>query len=625
VKAPSKELKEEFISMLKNAASEIGIKVEKEEIIATISKPKKEFGDISSSIGFKLARIMKTSPHIAAEKLVQHMSKGMLIKNVNELDGYINAFIDEQSYARLVIESVLSEGDFYGSSNMGSGKKVIVEYPSVNPNKPWHIGHLKNALLGDAVSNILEFCSYNVEREDYIDDLGLQVAESLWGYINLGDKPDKKFDQWVGEEYVKVNKMLEQDKEKISKEIDELLKKIEDPSTKEAKIRREFAEECVRAQYETAFKYRCYHNILIWESDIVRARLLERAIKMLEESGSIEKPSEGKYANCIVANLEKLGEIFEELGKMEENRKVLIRSNGTATYLAKDLAFHMWKFGIIKGDFLFEEFMKQPNGKVLYTSSDKGTDMDFGNADMVINVIGSAQQHEQLMLKALLYVSGHEEKAKNLIHLSYGEVELEEGSLHGRSGGWIGKDKNYTADDLLDEVSSKAELFTKDQVSEEEKKRIAFEVALGAIKFDFLKSSPEKKTIFSWERALNFEANSGPYCMYTYARAAKILEKAGAFDHGKINYSKLERSYDFELLLALGEAQEYVERACSELRPNIIADYLLSISSLFSKFYENMPVLKSEAQELRLGIVYSTKQVISNMLKLLGIMPIERI
>jgi arginyl-tRNA synthetase len=624
VRSPSQEVREEFVEMLSQAVLALGADIKKEEIITTISKPKKEFGDISSSIGFKLARQLKVSPHIAAQELMNHIKKSKLIKDVKELDGYINASIEEQRYAKLVIERIFEEKDNYGSSAIGKGKKAIVEYPSVNPNKPWHVGHLKNALLGDAISNILEFCSYQVEREDYIDDLGLQVAESLWGYLNLGDKPSKKFDQWVGEEYVKVNQIMKE--RNISNEINELLKKIEDHSTKEAKLCREFAEKCVIAQYETAFKYRCFHDILIWESDIVRAGLLERALKVAEESGALERPKEGEYAGCLVANLEKLGEVSDALKNLEESRKVLIRSNGTATYLAKDLAFHMWKFGIIKGDFLFTEFMKQPNGKILYTSSDKGEEKDFGNADMVINVIGSAQQHEQLMLKSLLALSGFKEKANNLVHLSYGEVELEAGSLHGRSGGWIGKDKNYTADDLLDEVSSKAELLTKEEMPEEEKKKVAREVALGAIKFDFLKSSPEKKTIFSWEKALNFEANSGPYCMYTYARASKIIEKAGSnLDLSKIDYSKLTRGYDFEVLLLLGEAQDYVEKACNEFRPNVITDYLLYLSSLFSKFYENMPVIGSDAFELRLGIVFGVKQVLGNMLKLLGIAPLERI
>ena len=624
--SPSYKLKKEFISALKNAINKLdaNISISEEEIRASISRPKKEFGDISSSISFRLARLLRLSPHIVAQKLMPHLEKTELIKEFKELDGYINAFIDEKAYAKLVIKTIIESTSNYGKSEIGNGKKVIIEYPSVNPNKPWHVGHLKNALIGDAISNIFEFCSYTVEREDYIDDLGLQVAESLWGYINLGDKPDKKFDQWLGEEYVKVNNIMKE--RDISKEINELLKKIEDHSTSEARLGREFAEKCVVAQYETAFSYRCYHDILVWESDVVRAKLLERALKLAEESGALEKPSTGKYANCVVANLEKLGKIFKELEGLEENEKVLIRSNGTATYLAKDLAFHMWKFGIIKGDFLFDEFMTQPNGKVLYTTSAKGKEMDFGNADMVINVIGSAQQYEQLMLKALLAISGYEEKSKNLVHLSYGEVELEAGSLHGRSGGWIGKDKNYTADDLLVEVSSKAKSLISKDMSEEEKEKIAKEVALGAIKFDFLRASPEKKTVFSWEKALNFEANSGPYCMYMHARAARIIEKASMqIDPDSLDYSKLTRGYDFDLVILLGEMQEYIEKACKELKPNVITDYLLDLSTIFSKFYEAMPVLKSDTTELRLGIVIGVKHALANMLNLLGIKPLEKI
>ncbi|MGC8662427.1 MAG: arginine--tRNA ligase [Candidatus Micrarchaeia archaeon] len=618
---PYASLKSEFISLIINAAKELGIELEKKEIIPTLSIPKEEYGDLSSSIAFRISREKKMPPHVFAKELINHIKKGKYIKEVNEFGGYLNAFVNETEYAKLVIESIANLKDDYGRSEIGKGKKVIIEYPSVNPNKPWHIGHLKNALLGDSVARIFSFCSYIVERENYIDDLGLQVAESFWGYTNLKDKPDKKFDQWVGEEYVKVNNMMEE--KNISSEINGLLKKIENPSSSESKLCREFAEACVKAQYETAFNYRCYHNILAWESDILGAGLLDKTLDLAKACGVVEKPSSGDYANCLVANLEKLGNVFNELKNLEENTKVIVRSNGTATYFAKDLAFHMWKFGIIKGDFKFTEFIKQPNGEILYTTSPHGKDMLFGNADIVINIIGSAQQHEQLMLKAFLSLLGHEEKAKNLIHLSYGEVKLESGSLQGRSGGWIGSDRNYTADDLLSEVKAKAMTFTKDLPSEEAE-RVSKEVALGAIKFEFLKSSPEKKTIFSWEKALSFDSNSGPYCMYTYARASKILEKAGEAVFN-IDYSKLTRGIDFNLIKLLGSAPDYVEKACIELRPNLIADYLLELSSLFSSFYETMPVLKGDAVGLRLSIVRSTRQVLKNMLLLLGIIPLEKL
>ncbi|MGC8710681.1 MAG: arginine--tRNA ligase [Candidatus Micrarchaeia archaeon] len=630
-------LEDEFFKIVSEAAKNAyNIAIKKEDFHVSISTPKAEFGDISSSISFRIAKELKQQPHAVAIKILEKSSlSNAMIKELKESAGYINAFIDEKKYAEAVLGNALELGSAYGSSEIGKGKKVIVEYPSVNPNKPWHIGHLKNALLGDAVANIMSFCSYDVEREDYIDDLGLQVAESLWGYINIKDKPDKKFDQWLGEKYVEVNKAME--KQDIKEEINGLLKKMEDPNTLESKTSREFAEKCVAAQYETAFNYRIYHDILIWESNIVAARLLNDALHLIKEKNIIEQPNEGKYSGCLVINLDKAKGILKGFENLEENTKVLVRSNGTATYVAKDLAFHMWKFGIIEGKFKYSKFMVQPNGKDLYTTSYSGEENGFGNADIVVNVIGSAQQYPQLVLKSLIMLSGYAEKAENLVHLSYGEVELEEGSLHGRSGGWIGSGKNYTADDLLKETEQSALQLIKDTDKAVDKPAVAHDVALGAIKFEFLRSAPEKKTIFSWDKALNFEGNSGPYCMYMFARASKIIEKASGKDataqvplaneafSRDIDYSKLTRGIDFELLKLVGKAQESVEKACREFRPNVISDYLLELSVVFSRFYETMPVLKGDAISLRLAITKAAMQTIGNMLLLLGIKPIERI
>jgi arginyl-tRNA synthetase len=620
-------LTDEFFNILSEAAKlSLNITIDKAAFLSTMSVPKPEFGDLSSSIAFRFAKELRQAPHVIALKIFEKAKPNSMIKELKELDGYINLFIDEKKYAKLVIENAIAMKSAYGSSQMGAGKKVIVEYPSVNPNKPWHIGHLKNALLGDAVSNIMSFCSYNVEREDYIDDLGLQVAESLWGYINMNAKPDKKFDQWLGEKYVEINKVME--KQDIKDEINELLKKMEDKNTSESKTSREFAEKCVAAQYETAFNYHIYHDILIWESDIINAKLLDKALQTVKDKGITEKPESGKYSGCIVIDLDKAKSIVKGFENLEENTKVLVRSNGTATYVAKDLAFHMWKFGIINGDFKYSKFIVQPNGKDLYTTSSSGVQISFGNADMVVNVIGSAQQYPQLVLKSLIMLAGYKEKADNLIHLSYGEVEIENGSLHGRSGGWLGSGKNYTADDLLKEAEQSAAALVKesDKNNADEMRAIAREVALCAIKFEFLRTAPEKKTVFSWDKALNFEGNSGPYCMYMYARASKILEKAAAeVNTSSIDYSMLTRGIDFELLKLISAAQDKVEKACREFRPNVISDYLLELSSAFSKFYETMPVLKGDAKPLRLAITKAAMQAIGNMLILLGIKPLERI
>jgi arginyl-tRNA synthetase len=579
---------------------------------------------MSSSIAFKLAKMVGRSPIEIAKKLAAGMKGTSLMPLFKDVNGYVNAFFDEKKYSGLVLRKVLEEKKDYGKSEIGGGRRVIVEFPSVNPAHPWHVGHVRNALLGDAISNLQEFCSYEVEREDYIDDLGLQVATALWGWFNISNKPDKKFDQWLGELYVKANKEME--KEEVKKEVEAILKKLEDAETKESKAGREMAEKCVMAQQETAFSYGIYHDVMIWESDIVRAKLLNKALALAADKNILEKPEEGKYKDATVVKLEKITKYAKELEGSREDAKVIIRSNGAATYIAKDFAFHTWKFGLIDAKFNFREFIeKQPNGKPIFTTAPMGSQMNFGNVKKAINIIDSGQAYEQLIMKVMFSLIDHEEISNNLVHLSYGKVSIEGEKISGREGNWLGEERNYTADDLLREtkeralgIASKSEKIT----NKEEIDSIANAIALSAIKFEYLRMAPERAMVFSWKSALDFEGNSGLYVMYTYARSKKILKRVGYIEAipDVSDFEKMTRGYDFELVKMIGDAQEIIEKACEEARPNVITDYLLEISSLFSKFYETMPVIKGEdAKNVRLALVCALGHVIENMLLLLGI------
>ena len=602
------------------------------EIHNSISTPRPEQGDLSSSICFALARLAKKSPmeiaHEMASKLETYLGKEDFTSRIKNENGYINLWLDEAEYSKHVLEAIFSEKEKYGISSIGSARKVIIEFPSVNPNKPWHIGHLRNALLGDSISRIFEANSYIVEREDYIDDLGLQMAEILWGREKFLHETTKKYDTLLGEAYVEINKEITE--RHAEKEVNEILKRMEDTSSKESIEIRKISEKSVKAQYETAFSYGIYHDVLIWESDIVREKLLKRAMDFLAEKKITQKCIEGKYAGCvIIAEKEENQTTPAEAADDEESRKVLIRSNGVATYLAKDLAFHMWKLGIIDCSFNFSEFITQPNGKKAYTSSENGKLMNFGKADIAINIIGAAQQHPQNLLKRIFEEITGEQR---ILHLSYGEVSVKGGTLSGRKGGWIGTTKSYTADSLLGEM----EKMTSGIVSNAEKprsdidiKEVSRKVALAAIKFEFLKTDPEKKVLFEWDKALDLNSNSGPYCMYMYARASRILERAGVGKEGirlaDDDFKKITRGEDFMIIKQIGAMQETIEKACREYKPSIIATYVMELSLIFSNFYEKMPVLSGEEyRTLRTGIVMAVKQALFNMLCLINIDTAER-
>ena len=626
-KEAKKELKDIISAGLAKHYPDSGI-LEK-DIYASMSAPKAEFGDLSSSICLRIAKVAGVRPGEVADRMIgtgQELLGNGYIKTLKNAGGYINAFFDEKRYAEDTLKAVMELKDSYGISGIGAGKRVMVEFPSVNPNKAWHIGHLLNALIGDSISNILSACGYSVERENYIDDLGIQVAQSFWGYANLGNKPDKKFDTWLGEQYVSVNKMLSD--EKVKAQVDAIMKRMEEGDTEEAKKARELAERCVKAQLETAASYGICHDVMMWESDIVRTGMLAKAMKIAVEKGAAIKLDEGKYAGCVVVDLKRLKGIAKDFDNPNEETKVLVRSNGTATYLAKDLAFHMWKFGMLKGDFRYSEFgAVQKNGKQLYTTGSSGDMMEFGGAELAINVIGSEQRYSQLILKSMFSLMDMQNLADKLVHVAYGLVSLKEGTLSGRSGGWMGKEHVYTADALLVDAKSRVMEKAKESKKKVDTEEVAEAVAVGAIRFAFLRTNPEKSIIFDWDNALSFEGNSGPYCMYMYARANSILEKAAvdAAEVSRIDFGFAERKYDFELIKAMGRAQEVLEKSASEYRPDIVAEYLIELASLFSKFYEGTKVIGSgEAERYRIAVVISLMQVAGNFMRLLGMEPVAK-
>ncbi len=597
-----------------------------------------KFADLSCSVAFKIAEKQKgINPNQVAIELKKKIEdrKPDFIERIEAKGGFINFYFNRgyisRAFTLAVAENITSNSGFQKFLQFEKKKeKVIIEYPSVNPNKPWHLGHLRNALLGDAIANLFQLYGFAVERQDYIDDLGLQMVESVWGYLHLNDKVDKKFDQWLGEEYVQVNKHIEAND--IKQELDELSALIEQDGTYESDLARKIALQCLTAQYETAFSYNIYHDVLIWESDIVRSHLLEKSMDILQAGGFIQKPTQGKYANCTIIDFNSLTDIPEEIKSMEEKAKVLIRSNGAPTYLAKDIAFHMWKFGILKSIFKYKQLMMQPNNRPLFTSesiySDSNVELNFGNANKAINIIDSRQSYLQTLIKVAFNAIGKPELASNLKHLSYGEVVLEATVLSGRKGTWIG----YTADLLLEQAEQKARSLIKSkfELNKDEYDIISKSIAISAIKFEFLKQSPEKKIIFSWDNALNFNANSGPYAQYTYARASRIIEKSTSkrIDETKANFSYNITDYEFDLIKEMLKIRGVIEKSVLEYRPSIAVLYINELCVLFTRFYENIRILDSDANEIeyssRLALVISFKYCMDLLFSIISLAPLNK-
>ncbi len=588
-----------------------------------------QFGDFSCSIAFRLAKEKKKSADEIATALVSKLGKSAYVKSTEVKNGFINFTVDRGKFTKAVIEHVLEKKELVVRSDVGNGKKVIIEYPSVNPAHPWHIGHLRSAFLGDVISNAYEACGYVVEREDYIDDMGLQVGQAVWGQmhdelIKVGNKDEKKFDHWLGELYVAVSAYAQS--HDITEQVNETLEHMEQDGTYEHEIAKKLTEECVRSYYQTAFDYNIYHDILVWESSILREKLFEKALEMLKAKKVVTFMENGDYEHCTVINFENIENLPKEFRGMKEKVKVLVRSNGVPTYVAKDIAFHMWKLGLLPNTFKYSKFIeKQPNGKVLYTTSDEGANVSFGNVDRAINFIDARQSSEQETVRLALNSLGETKAANGLMHVAYGLVALEEGTVSARKGTGTG----YSADELLKETKDKALslIKTRFDFGTDEQEMIAKNVALSAIRFEYLRISPERKVIFSWEKALDFEGNSGPYAQYSYARATRILEGAPRSGGKSVDFTKITTDAEFDVVKLISKASAILEKTCNEYRPNVITEYINELAHAFAKFYELAPVLKAESEETktaRLALVSTFRYVVKGMLNVLGIEPLER-
>ena len=307
------KVKKEIPKSLAKAAQSLGYGIEGLESTIDISKG---FGDISCSASFRFAKEKKKDANSIANEIKSKLDKSDYIDTITVEGGFINFHLNKALFTKLVLETKIEPKK--------KKEKVIVEYVSVNPNKPWHVGHLRNALLGDSISNIYESLGYDVERENYIDDLGLQMAEITWWYLNKNNKPDKKFDQWLGEEYVKVSEALAKGAE-AKEGTEQVLSLMGQDGTYESKMAREIATGCVMAQNSTAHNFLIFQDLMVWESDILREKLLEKALNMLKNYSFIETPKTGDYAKCTVINLKAIKNLPDQFKGLKEDVKVLIR------------------------------------------------------------------------------------------------------------------------------------------------------------------------------------------------------------------------------------------------------------------------------------------------------------
>ena len=509
---------------------------------------------------------------------------------------------------------------------------IVVEHTSVNPNKALHIGHVRNIIIGDSISRVLEKANYKVNVLNYVDDSGLQVADIIVGFKHLGFDQDppggKKFDHYCGDDvYVKTTEKYETDSslEEIRKNI---LKELEDGNSETAKFADTITRKVLANQLETCWNLSVSYDCLNFESQIIRSGLWSKIFEKLKEMSLIEFENEGKNAECWVIR-----------GEGKEEDKVIVRSNGTATYIAKDIPYAAWKLGLLEDPFHYEKYEKeQPNSRVLWQTTLNQSDSPSQNftGDKVITVIDSRQARLQKIITSLM--SKFKSIPDAYVHLGYESVTLssetakvlgletdgKQAQMSGRKGLYVNADSVY---DLLKKKTIEETAKRHPEMNSDEIAKIAHNVAVGTLRYEMIKQDLDKIIAFDLTKSLSLDGDTAPYIQYTHARAARILEKSKRTPSIDVDFSLLKEQSELDLIKTIGLFDMQVRDATNNLSPKVIARYCHDLAVAFNSFYEHVKVLELGDEALensRLCIVDSFKITLEKALDLLGIVAPDR-
>ncbi len=591
--------------------------------VSEASRP--EFGDVSCNVGFLLAKSLKKKPFDIAQTLAQEYKKnlGTYVSEVSaHVSGYLNFVANYQLLVPHVIHSSL--GSNYGAVDLGKNSKMVIEHTSVNPNKALHVGHVRNIIIGDTIARILHKASYDTSVLNYVDDSGLQVADIIVGfkYGGYSDKTPEgqKFDHYCGDVvYVKITERYETDKQLVELR-SHVLKELEEGTSEIAKFGDEITRRVLEEQLKTCWRLGVTYDCLNFESQIVRSKLWSLAFEKMKSMGITTLEQEGKNAGCWVIKAE------------SEDDKVLVRSNGTATYIAKDIPYAAWKLGILGDPFYYKHYAVQKTGRVLWqtTLDSRDTKMHF-TGDHVITVIDSRQSRLQKIITQIM--SDFKSKPDSYIHLGYESVtlspetaktlDLDTGGksvqMSGRKGIYVSAD--YVLDVLSERTFNEAKK-RNPELDEISLVKISEQVAIGALRYAMIKQDLDKIITFDLTESLSLEGDTGPYIQYAHARAMRILEKSTKSPNFETNFHDLNTVYEKDLAKVIAKFDLQVEDAAKNLSPKIIAKYCYHLAVSFNTFYEHVKVLTADSESIineRLCLVYSFKETLAKALQLLGI------
>jgi arginyl-tRNA synthetase len=592
-----------------------------------VLEPAKEgFGDVTCNVAFLVAKQLGKKPHDIAKSIAEQYDQflGNLVSKVEAYpSGYLNFYANNKALSEMTIVS--TQKTDYGKIDLGGGAKIVVEHTSVNPNKALHIGHVRNVVIGDTIARILDRVGYSVIVLNYVDDSGLQVADILVGFKHLGFSelpPDgKKFDQYCGDEvYVKTTEQYSQNPA-LEQIRNNMLKDLEDGRSEIAKFAKLITGRVLAEQLKTCWKLGATYDCLNFESEIVRSELWPQVFENLKAMGLVRFESEGKNAGCWV------------IPSDGEEDKVLVRSNGTATYIAKDIPYAAWKLGLVKDPFNYKKYTSQKNGRILWQTTLEQSSEPKQNfaAKRVITVIDSRQARLQNIITNL--ISNLASESKSYLHLGYESVTLSSDTAQmlgidtgGKNAQMSGRKGLYVnADSVLDMLVQKASEETRKRnpdFSEDEILDVANKVAVGTIRYEMIKQDLDKMITFDLTKSLSMEGDTASYIQYAYVRATRILEKAQRTPNFDASYGLLVNEYELGLVKIIGKFDLIVQDAANNLSPKVIAKYCYNIAVVFNAFYEHVRVLDNSDEGLlnaRLCLLAAFKSCLAAALGLIGI------
>jgi arginyl-tRNA synthetase len=668
------------------------------ELTVVLERPPKiEMGEAASPVCFELAKRLKKAPRAIAQEIANVFGKVEGIAKVEVAGGgYLNAYFDRGGFWGEVgsdqglkplpssVDDVAPEGATHkalqtGASGTGGGKipagKIIVEHTSINPNKAAHIGHVRNAVLGDTMARTLRSAGHNVQVQNYIDNTGVQVADVVIGLLEMEKRTpvsvkmmamEPRFDYAAWDLYAAATIFFAEDKARAAALRGSTLRAIEEGRGEEAEVAETVADAIVGFHLRTMARLGIRYDLLARESEILHLHFWDAAFEKLKEAKAIYKAEVGKMAGCWVmpwneGKEESTTEGTEDAERRtddEENSqdKIIVRSNGTVTYVGKDIAYQLWKFGLLGKDFRYARWKNAPEGETVWATTAMKGDSDappFGKpAVAVFNVIDSRQAYLQQVVAAGLKALGHPSEAERSIHLSYEIVALtprcaaelgyelnEEESkkayveVSGRKGFGV------KADDLIDKLegAALAEVMERHpQMDDAERMRTAHAIAIGALRFFLLKFTRGSIIAFDFKDALSFEGETGPYCQYAVVRIRGIRRKgAEAADSGdgsrvavtSESAAKFLSGADgaglWELLLGVGSLDWAVDAAITAQEPAFLAKYAFQLAQGFNNFYHKHHILSEGDAEKREFLLAMTEIVERELVRVLGLLGIE--